>query len=105
MSDLTRLIGIVLFGLATSIGAAPDSATNKMDEVVIRGPQFHGPRSIEDFEEFASPNIKRLREEYRLDDVVRGETNEFRKLLKLRHWVHSRWPIDNDQNFSGDVFA
>jgi hypothetical protein len=76
-----------------------------MDEVVVRGPQFHSPRSTEDFEDFASPSIKRLREEYRLDDVVRGETNEFRKLLKLRHWVHTRWPIDNDQNFSGDVFA
>ena len=36
---------------------------------------------------------------------MRGETSEFQKLLKLRHWVHSRWPIDNDQNFSGDAFA
>ena len=73
-------------------------------EAVIRGPQFHAPQSFHDFEEFDSPRIQRLREEYHLDEVVRGETNEFRKLLKLRHWVHSRWPIDNDQKFSGDVF-
>ena len=26
-------------------------------------------------------------------------------MLKLRHWVHSRWHIDNEQNFTGDVFA
>ena len=56
-------------------------------------------------EDPASPLVKRLRTEYRLDDVVKGETNEFRKLLKLRHWVHSRWHIDNEQNFNGDVFA
>jgi hypothetical protein len=47
---------------------------------------------------------KRLREEYRLDDVVKGETSEFRQMLKLRHWVHSRWHIDNEQNFGGNVF-
>jgi len=56
-------------------------------------------------EDPASPDVKRLREEYRLDDVVIGETSEFRKMLKLRHWVHSRWHIDNEQNFNGDVFA
>jgi hypothetical protein len=76
-----------------------------MDEVVISGPQFHSPRFSDDFEDFASPRIARLREEYHLDEVVRGETSEFQKLLKLRHWVHTRWPIDNDQNFSGDAFA
>jgi hypothetical protein len=105
MSSVTRLNGIVLFGLAASLVAGQDSANRNTDGVVIRGPQFHGPRSSDDFEDFASPRIPRLREEYRLDEVVRGETSEFQKLLKLRHWVHSRWPIDNDQNFSGDAFA
>jgi transglutaminase superfamily protein len=105
MSSVARLNGIVLFALlAGSLTAGQDSAT-RTDEVVIRGPQFHSPPYSEDFEDFASPNITRLRNEYRLDEVVRGETSEFQKLLKLRHWVHSRWPIDNDQKFSGDVFA
>ena len=36
---------------------------------------------------------------------MRGEENEFRRLLRLRHWVHTRWPIDNNQRFSGDAFA
>lgn len=105
MSGATRLIGIVLFGLAASLVAGQDSSNKEQDEVVIRGPQFHSTRFSDDFEDFASPRIARLRAEYRLDEVVRGETSEFKKLLKLRHWVHSRWPIDNDQNFSGDAFA
>ena len=73
-------------------------------EAVIRGPQFHAPQGFHDFEEFTSPLLQRLRKEYALDEVVRGEASEFRKMLKLRHWVHSRWHIDNDQKFSGDVF-
>ena len=33
------------------------------------------------------------------------ETNEFQRILKLGHWVHGRWPVDNDENVSGDAFA
>jgi hypothetical protein len=102
MACLSRLNGILLFALAASI--LPGQGPANVD-VVIRGPQFHTPRFTDEFEDFASPSIARLREEYRLDDVVRGELSEFKKILKLRHWVHSRWPIDNDQNFSGDAFA
>lgn len=81
-------------------GAEPDAL-----EAVVRGPVFHAPhQAFHDFEEFSSPRIRRLREEYGLDEVVAGETNEFRKMLKLRHWVYGRWPIDNEQTFSGDVF-
>jgi hypothetical protein len=36
---------------------------------------------------------------------IAGEENEFQKILKLRHWVHRQWPIDDDQPFSGDAFA
>jgi len=71
----------------------------------IRGPEVAESNLFRGVEDPDSPLVKRLRTEYGLDDVVRGETNEFRKMLKLRHWVHSRWHIDNDQNFNGDVFA
>jgi hypothetical protein len=74
-------------------------------EAEIRGPQFHPPHpAFHDFEDFSSPRIHRLRQEHGLDDVVAAETNEFRRMLKLRHWVYTRWPIDNEQKFSGDVF-
>ena len=104
MSSVARLVGVGFFGLAILLVAGQDSANRSADEVEISGPKFHGPRFSDDFEDFASPRVAQLREEYRLDEVVRGETTEFRKLLKLRHWIHSRWPIDNDQNFSGDAF-
>ncbi len=74
-------------------------------KATIAGPEFGASKLFFGVEDPLHPLAKRLRVEYRLDDVVRGETNEFRKLLKLRHWVHSRWHIDNDQRFNGDVFA
>jgi len=81
-------------------GAEPDAF-----EATIRGPQFHPPHTaFHNFEEFSSPRIRQLRKEYGLDNVVAAEPDEFRRMLKLRHWVHTRWPIDNEQKFSGDVF-
>ena len=48
---------------------------------------------------------RRLRQMYDIDRAVEGETNEFRRILKLRNWVHRQWPIDNEQSFNGDAFA
>lgn len=74
-------------------------------KATVSGPEFAASTLFVGVEDPADPVAKRLREEYRLDNVVNGETSEFSKLLKLRHWVHSRWHIDNEQNFNGDVFA
>lgn len=71
----------------------------------VVGPVFHAPLMLQGFEDFRNPRMKRLRDEYSLRRVTAGESSEFRRLLKLRHWVHSRWPIDNEQGFSGDAFA
>lgn len=71
----------------------------------VTGPEFYAPELFRGFEDYHHPRLKRLRDNYSLDEIVAGETNEFQRILKLRHWVHSRWPIDNDQNFSGDAFA
>ena len=71
----------------------------------IAGPRFHPPELFHSFEDYYNPRLKRLRDEYELDKVVQGEPSEFRRMLKLRHWVHSRWPIDNNQRFGGDAFA
>ncbi len=57
-------------------------------EATVTGPAFHAPELFQGFEDYYNPRLKRLREEYQLDKVVEGETNEFRRILKLRHWVH-----------------
>src|SRR4051812_47200077 len=55
----------------------------------VSGPEFAPSSLFVGVEDPTSPVVKRLRTEYRLDEVVEGEVNEFRKMLKLRHWVHS----------------
>lgn len=74
-------------------------------QATVTGPSFHDTELFRGFEDYHSPRLNRLRKEYELDQVVAGETDEFRRLLKLRHWVHTRWHIDNEQEFDGDAFA
>lgn len=76
-----------------------------IESAVVAGPRFYPPELFHGFEDFHHPRLRRLRKEYGLRKVVAGETDELRKMLKLRQWVHSRWPIDNSQDFSGDAFA
>jgi hypothetical protein len=69
------------------------------------GPRFFAPEVFAAIEDYQNPRVKRLRDEYGLEKIVAEEPNELRRLLKLRHWVHTRWPIDNDQKEGGDAFA
>jgi hypothetical protein len=84
---------------------AIQGADKEIFKARISGPQLRPPELFQGFEDYYNPRLKRLRDEYELDKVVAGEPSEFRRMLKLRHWVHSRWPIDNNQRFSGDAFA
>ncbi len=82
-----------------------DAASEAIVRAMISGPRFYAPEIFAAIEDYHNPRLKRLREEYGLEKVVAGEPHEFRRLLKLRHWVHTRWPIDNDQKEGGDAFA
>ena len=82
-----------------------DAASEAIVRATVTGPPFYAPEIFAAIEDYHNPRMKRLREEYGLDKVVAGESEEFRRLLKLRHWVNTRWPIDNDQKEGGDAFA
>jgi hypothetical protein len=79
-------------------------ASSAVRKATVSGPRFAAPEVFHGHEDFHHPRLKRLRDEYRLEEAVKGEENDFRRVLRLRAWVHSRWPIDNSQNFSGDAF-
>lgn len=82
-----------------------EGAGKEIVKATRSGPSFSAPELFPGVEDFHNPRIKKLRDQEGLEKVVAGEENEFLRLLKLRHWVHSQWPIDNDQRFSGDAFA
>src|SRR5262245_29213112 len=80
-----------------------EAVSRSIESAMVSGPEFHAPEHFTGIEDYYHPRVNRLRDEYQLEKIVAGETSEFRRLLKLRHWVHTRWPIDNDQKFSGDA--
>lgn len=82
-----------------------DAASEAIVRATMNGPRFYAPDVFAAIEDYHNPRLKRLRDEYGLEKVIAGEPKEFRRLLKLRHWVHTRWPIDNDQKEGGDAFA
>src|SRR5688572_333731 len=91
-----------------SAGSRPmqlDGASETIIRATVSGPAFYAPEIFAALEDYHNPRLKRLRDEYGLEKVIAGEANEFKRFLKLRHWVHTRWPIDNDQKEGGDAFA
>lgn len=77
----------------------------RIAKATISGPVAHLPEVFCGFEDYHNPRLKELRRRYKIDQAVRGESREFRRILKLRHWIHARWPIDDSQGFGGDAFA
>jgi hypothetical protein len=72
----------------------------------LTGPEARLPGVLFGYEDYYNPRVERLRREYHIDKVVRGEANEFRRILRLRHWVATQWPIDDAQSFPyRDPFA
>ncbi|MFH1718021.1 MAG: transglutaminase-like domain-containing protein, partial [Planctomycetota bacterium] len=74
---------------------------------VVENPRYFGNELFRGFENYYSPRIGQLRSRYGLDDVVAGETDEWKRILLLRHWIRSHIEIDNDNptQTRGDTFA
>ena len=46
-------------------------------------------------EDLSHPGFQRLREKYQLDTIFHGETDEFKRILMLRHWIRTVISIDD----------
>lgn len=62
----------------------------------VTNPVYHNNELFRAYETYYSPRIKQLRERYGLDRVVADETDEWRRILLLRHWIKSKIRIEND---------
>ncbi len=70
-------------------------------------PEYRGNELFRAFDSYYNPRVKQLRERYGLDQVVMGESEEWRRILLLRHWINSNIRIENDHptQTRGDAFA
>lgn len=109
---LLRLALVAVAGampVLSSLAAARTSAGEKGRFVVVpvENPRCCGNELFRAFENYYSPRIRQLRERYGLDAVVAGETDEWKRILLLRHWIRSNIAIDNDNptKTRADTFA
>ena len=61
----------------------------------VKNPEYHPNELFRAFEDFHNPRIRKLRARYGLDEVLVGETDEWKRILLLRHWLWSNIRIDN----------
>ena len=81
--------------------------TGHFEQAPVDNPRYSNNELFRAYERFESPRIQRLREKYHLDDVVKNETDEWRRILLLRHWIKTHIKIENDHptQTRGDAFA
>jgi len=92
----------VLLSLTLGAGFAPAVASESSEPLgefvvnnISENPAFHSNELFRAYEDFYSPRVNQLRNRYDLDRIVAGETDEFRRIMLLRHWIHSTMPIDD----------
>jgi hypothetical protein len=73
----------------------------------VSNPPMHINEIFPACENLLHPRFRGLRRRYRLDNVVRGETDELRCILLLRHWIkrHIRINDKHPTETRGDAFG
>ncbi len=66
-------------------------------QVEVQNPEFKPNISFKSYEDLHSPRFAHLIEKYKLDTVFHGETDEFKRILLLRHWIRTVMKIDDSQ--------
>jgi hypothetical protein len=67
----------------------------KFVQVKQDNPDFHSNELFQAYENFYSPRIALLKSKYKLDDIVKDETDEWKRILLLRHWLAEQAQIGN----------
>lgn len=71
--------------VATSLTSAGESG--RFVVVPVENPRYRGNEIFRAFENYYSPRICELPTLYGLDAVMAGETDEWERILLLRHWI------------------
>ncbi len=104
-----RLIvsALALFIFSSVVSSTSWGEDGRFVVVPVENPRYCGNELFRAFENYYSPRMRELRSRYALDDVVDGETDEWRRILLLRHWIKSTIEIENANptQTRGDSFA
>jgi len=75
--------------------------------ISVDNPVFNSNQLFRGFEDYYSPRVARLKQKYGLEEVVKGEADEWQRILLLRHWIRANIEIENDNPTAtrGDTFG
>jgi len=95
------------FILIITIGTFFLACTNRQYyQVDVENPVFIPNTVFLSSEDLKSPKFQHLINKYQLDTVFNGETDEFKRILLLRHWIKSIITInDFGDPYPGDGYA
>ena len=62
----------------------------------VDNPSYKPNLEFQKFEDLNNPGFQQLIEKYQLDTIFHGETDEFKRILMLRHWIKSVIKINNN---------
>ena len=72
----------------------------------VDNPVYKPNMVFQTMEDLTNPGFKHLIEKYQLDTIFHGETDEFKRILLLRHWIKTVISIEDfSPHYSGDGFA
>jgi hypothetical protein len=77
---------IVILTLGVIFFACTERQYHQVD---VGNPEYIPNTAFYSSEDLSSPKFKHLITKYQLDTVIKGETDEFKKILRLRHWIKS----------------
>lgn len=94
-NKIISVIASAMFMVSCSTGKA-------YHEVKVNNPEFIPDTAFVGQEDLSSPKFKALKEKYQLDTIFHGETNELKRILLLRHWIHEAIRIDDYGPYAGN---
>jgi hypothetical protein len=72
----------------------------------VENPVYKPNLVFQSMEDLTNPGFRHLIEKYQLDTIFHGETDEFKRILLLRHWIKSVIKIeDHSPHYSGEGYA
>jgi hypothetical protein len=93
---------LILFLAALSAGCAK----REYYQAEFSNPAFRPNLEFRSGEDLTSPKFEHLRIKYQLDTIFHGETDEFKRILLLRHWIKTVIRIDDHgEPYPGDNYA
>ena len=60
----------------------------------VKNPEYRHNELFPAYENYYSPRVWKLRSKYNLDSVVAGESDEWKRIRLLRHWVYSSFNFE-----------